>query len=218
MDYTPNWMKETLPANLVDCKTHAHWVAGYWSRALAQLAVQSHTTSQTLSMQQLLAHFLNVNQACLENSNKIGWFADKEMWDTAVEATRRKDPLYDITKHFQQVTKDDVAEGIKAMNGACATGKTPTRKLGKGTGGKAMSSSDPWEKAQPVATQPRLPQPFGKGKGWYKSGKPAGKQYGYNWDGLYGKGKFGPKGKGGKFVPRPKGGKKQQKGEPQAQK
>ena len=72
MDYTPKWMKEPLPTNLTDCKTHAHWVAGYWSRGLAQLAAQGHTGKETLSMQQLLAHFLNVNQACLENSNKVG--------------------------------------------------------------------------------------------------------------------------------------------------
>ena len=140
------------------------------------------------------------------------------MWDTAVEATRRRDPLLDLHKHSQQVIKDDVTEGVKAMNGAFATSKYTPRKPGKGTGGKAMSSSELWDKAQPVAVQTRQPQPFGKGKGWFKTGKPMGKQYGYNWDGMYGKGKFGLKGKGGKAFIRPKGGKSQPKGEPQSQK
>ena len=121
-------------------------------------------------MQQLLAHFLNVNQACLENSNKIGWFTDKEMWDTAVEATRRRDPLFDLHKHFQQVTNDDVTEGVKAMNGAFATSKYTPRKPRKGTGGKTMSSSELWDKAQPVAVQTRQPQPFRKGKGCVQDG------------------------------------------------
>jgi hypothetical protein len=170
-------------------------------------------------MQQLLAHFLNVNQACLENSNKVGWFADNEMWATAVEATRRRDPLFDLNKHFQQVTKDDVAEGIKAMNGAFASSKSDLKKPGKGSGSRAMGSSDKWTPSQSPAVLTRQQQPLGKGKGWFKAGKPVGKQYGYDWDGSYSKGKgYSLKGKGGKAGSRPKGGKRQPKGETQPQK
>ena len=219
MDYTPNWMKEQLPKELTDCKTHAHWVAGYWSRALAQIATQGHTGQQTLSVQQLLAHFLNINQACLENANKVGWFADQEMWLTAVEATRRRDPLFDLKKHFQQVTRDNVAEGVKAMNGAYATAKPTTKKPGKGSGGKFQSSTSSYTRPQVPATYTRQQSQWGKGKAWYKGGKTPGKwAHTMEWDSTPFKGKGFGRPKGGKGLGRPKGGKRQAAGETAQQK
>ena len=52
-------MKTSLPTRVEDIATHARWVAAYWSRGLSQIVTQGHTGKQTLSMEQLLTHFLN---------------------------------------------------------------------------------------------------------------------------------------------------------------
>ena len=101
-EYTPQWMKTPLPSKVDDIPTHAHWVAAYWSRALTQIATQGHTGVQTLSMEQLLTHFLNVNRTCIESTQKVGWHTDNEVWQSAVESTRRQDTEFDLGAHRGQ--------------------------------------------------------------------------------------------------------------------
>ena len=113
---------------------HARWVAAYWSRALAQIAAQGHVGHQTLSMEQLITQFLNINRVCIESANKVGWYTDNEMWLTAVEATRRMDPDFDVQDHFRKPTKYQVADGRQALDMAYTTKTQPAKTPGKGIG------------------------------------------------------------------------------------
>ena len=61
-EFTPTWMKTPLPSKVEELPTHAHWVAAYWSKALTQISTQGHTHHQTLSVEQLLTQFLNINR------------------------------------------------------------------------------------------------------------------------------------------------------------
>ena len=195
-DFTPRWMKSDLPSRVEDLPTHAHWVAAYWSRGLAQLATQGHTGKQTVSMEQLLTHFLNVSKTCIERTGKLGWHTDNEMWTAAVEATRRMDPDFDLKTHFKQVTPADVEEGQSALDDAY----TPTakKKYGKAVGSLAQK------------TAPAVWQDSWRSKGKYKgykstytySGKgDKGKRARMPWNTIprpHGKGKGGAKTKYGK--------------------
>ena len=130
-EFTPHWMKTSLPTRVEDITTHSYWVAAYWSRALSQIVTQGHTGKQTLSMEQLLTNFLNVNRTCIEQTSKVGWRTDNEMWTTAVEATRRKDPNFDLKAHFTKVTPDQITEGKRVLEESYTGNK---KKQGKGNG------------------------------------------------------------------------------------
>ena len=189
-EFMPQWMKGPLPKKIEDIPTHAHWVAGWWGKALAQIASQGHVGWQSLSIEQLLTQFLNANRLCIEKSQKVGWHAENENWLSAVEATRRVDKTFDINEHFLKFREEDVAEGQKALDAATkAASKTPT---GKGSGNTATSG-------EPFLTVYR---PQGAGKGKYKS---AYKSYydaeyykGYCKGGKYGQFGKNDKGKYGK--------------------
>ena len=105
-DFTPTWMKTPLPQRLEELQTHAHWVAASWSKALTQIATLGHTKNQTLSVEQLLTQFLNINRICIEQTQKVGWYTENEMWLNAVEATRRMDKEFDLGGHFRKVTHE----------------------------------------------------------------------------------------------------------------
>ena len=142
--------------------THARWVAAYWSKALTQLATQGHTCYQTLSVEQLLTQFLNVNRVCIENTQKTGWHTENEMWLSAVEATRRKDVEFDLAEHFRKITPEHLKEGKQSLDTAYKAGNT-NRYTGKGRGSSASGT------AQTVDTQAVSGYvPFG-GKGKYKT-------------------------------------------------
>ena len=152
---------------------------------MAQLATQGHVGKQTLSVEQLLAQFLNANKLCIEKSQKVGWHAENEKWLTAVESTRRVDTSFNVAEHFQKFTDADIAEGQKTMDAAIkASGRTG---MGKGMGAPATYT----------AQYGSFQRASNAGKGKYKSGY-KGYQYEAGAYKGYGKYKTG-KGKTGKY-------------------
>lgn len=176
-EFTPTWMKSPLPPKVEDLPTHAHWVAAFWCKALAQLATQGHTKKQTLSIEQLLTQFLNINKICIESTQKVGWHTENEMWMQAVESTRRMDKEFDLAQHFRKVTPEHLKEGKQSLD---ASYRTTATKPGKGRG----SSSTTAETQVASLTVPYGGK--GKGKSWktYSAMEPArvpGKYYGKGW-------------------------------------
>ena len=51
----------------------------------------------------------------------MGWHTDNEMWTTAVEATRRMDPDFDLKAHFRKVTPDQITEGKRVLEESYTT-------------------------------------------------------------------------------------------------
>ena len=140
---------------------------------MAQIATQGHVGKQTLSMEQLLTQFLNTNRVCIEHSQKFGWHTENEMWQTAVESTRRMDTDFDLEEHLKHVTSDNVVEGKRALEESCITERGATKNpTGKGTG-------TPVAYTTPTAGAPQY-IPRG-GKGVYKG------KYGKDVKGKYGK-------------------------------
>ena len=86
----PTLAKEELK-QVSDCRSHSHWVAAYWSRALTQLASQGHAQLQTLSFADILTEFLNMNHIALQMNTHVAWEYDRELWNDVGERSRGND-------------------------------------------------------------------------------------------------------------------------------
>ena len=74
MECVPQWPGIKYPKNINSNEmTHAHWVAAWWSRAISQVAGQGSTEKQTLSVEQLLVQFLNMNKVAVEQGVRTPW-------------------------------------------------------------------------------------------------------------------------------------------------
>ena len=109
-DYNPQGMKTNPPKTMDDIPTHAHWVASWWSRALAQLTVQGHANLESLNMSDLLTQFLNANKVIMENSNRVGWQVDNDKWSEAVDCVRRMDDGFSLKEHFSKISESEISD------------------------------------------------------------------------------------------------------------
>ena len=163
-EYMPKWYNEA-PKQVKDLKTHAHWVAAYWSRALAQLAAQGHAGRGTVSMSDLLTQCLTANQVAVENSCRLGWEYDGEMWADLADRVRRREEVNvseefrrEIQEHFLQRIKRQVLPEQPSQAGSSSS-----------SGGKGTKSAK--------APVPQYQQ-YGPTQGKKGSGKKAGKSKG----------------------------------------
>ena len=139
MEYAPQWMGDKPPKSLrAEQMTHAHFVAGWWSRAFTQVAAQGAAESETLSFESLLVEFLNVNKVAVEQGTKVAWEYDRALWDKTVERASRRDSALDVTKEFTVVDENQLTAVQKKVQSWSATagpkGGNPTSN-GKGSGG-----------------------------------------------------------------------------------
>ena len=109
-DYMPKWVPEKVNG-LEAIRTHAHWVAAYWGRALTQLAAQSATDAQSVSLEDLLTEFLNMNRMCVETKGKLGWLMDQQIWNGIADKIQRHDPNLDMQQEFT-VVDQNVRNGL----------------------------------------------------------------------------------------------------------
>ena len=81
-------------------RAHAHWVAAYWGRALTQLAAQSASNAQSVSVEDLLTEFLNMNRLCIENKGRLGWVMDQQIRNGINDKIQRHDPNLNVVQEF----------------------------------------------------------------------------------------------------------------------
>ena len=127
--------------------THAQWVAGWWSRALTQLAAQHACEWETFSFQTLLTEFLNMNQVAMDSNVRTAWSYDQEKWTTIHDRVQRYERDLDPQKELLGTTWDAqkrISDGIQA---------------------KWQKEKQKKNHKQPWSTQPK----GGKGKGDRKS-------------------------------------------------
>ena len=116
MDFAPQWMENKRPRNTrAGDMTHGHWVAAWWSRALAQVAAQGAAESETVSFENLLVQFLNANMLAIKHGTKTGWELDKHIWDTVVEKTGRRDPNIDVVRELTVINENDLTRVQKKI-------------------------------------------------------------------------------------------------------
>ena len=72
--------------------SHAHWVAAWWSWALAQLTAQAGSGNETALFQALLAQFLNMNRMAVEGTGRIARVYDEGLWTDLHERCKRREP------------------------------------------------------------------------------------------------------------------------------
>jgi len=65
--------------------------AAWWSRALAQLTAQAASAKETVSVEALLAEFLNVNRIAVEDSSKIARSYDEQLWTDLIYTSGASD-------------------------------------------------------------------------------------------------------------------------------
>ena len=107
MEFSPQWMGEKSPKNFrSEQMTHAHFVAAWWARTLTQVAVQGNAEAETVSFENMLMEFLNINKIAIEQGTKVAWEYDKTVWDTTVEKIKRKEPALNIKEDFTIVNEN----------------------------------------------------------------------------------------------------------------
>ena len=90
--WTPQWMApEHKPKSASDLP-HAQWVACWWARTLSQLTTQAASGSEATSVECLLTEFLSCNKIAVEDTCKVAWHFEAELWSNTVEKYLRKDP------------------------------------------------------------------------------------------------------------------------------
>ena len=100
-DYTPDWMLQP-PKTMNEVTSHAQWVAMYWSRAMTQLAAQATTGKETFQIKDILEEFLNINQMCVENSGRMGWTYDQELWSSLESRLRKGETDMDLKAELRK--------------------------------------------------------------------------------------------------------------------
>ena len=144
VDYIPTWCTDQFK-QVKDCKTHGHWVAAWWGRALTQLAAQGHNKQQTLSFAELLTEFLNMNQLAVEMNTQVAWEYDRELWTATGDRIRGHD-VFDVKKAFVEEDENAKTRIQRAVHDAKGEAKEAAREAkqaaassnpyGKGKGGK----------------------------------------------------------------------------------
>ena len=104
-DYCPQSVKN-MPKDQQQ-QTHAHWVAQWWSRTLAQLAAQSACKKESFSVQTLLAEFLNMDEVAMQANSRTGWAYDQEKWTTLRDRSQRYERDLDLEAEMKKMTYDD---------------------------------------------------------------------------------------------------------------
>ena len=116
-DYQPAWMEEPVK-DMGALKTHARWVALWWARTFAQVAAQGHSKRETVSLTDLITQFLRANQAAIENSNKVGWEADKDLWSNISDKVKRNVDV-DVREEMLKAPSENKKERLwKKLNNA----------------------------------------------------------------------------------------------------
>eukprot|EP00973_Karenia_brevis_P021694 2983820-Karenia_brevis.AAC.1 len=59
---------------------------------MTQLTAQGSAGFEIVSVQTLPVQFLNANRIAAEDTCKVGWNYDMELWETASDWCKRKDP------------------------------------------------------------------------------------------------------------------------------
>ena len=104
-DYMPMWVPEKF-GGIDAIRTHAHWVAAYWGRALTQLAAQASANAQSVKVEDLLTEFLNMNRLCIEHKGRLGWVMDQRIWNGISDKIQRHDPNLDLHQEFTVVDQN----------------------------------------------------------------------------------------------------------------
>ena len=78
--WAPQWMSQKGKMKKDDL-SHAQWIACWWSRALAQMTAQAASQSETVTFQALLSSFLIANRIAVEETCRVGWHYDEDLWE-----------------------------------------------------------------------------------------------------------------------------------------
>ena len=104
--FGPQWMEaKDKPKRLLDM-THAQWVAFWWSRTLTQLTSQASTDNVTVTFDVLITEFLNINRMAIEDTCKVAWTYEEELWGSLAEKCLRKDPKAKPAEHLTAVDEN----------------------------------------------------------------------------------------------------------------
>ena len=138
---------------------------------MTQVAAQGSAKKETVSFENLLWEFLNMNQVAVEHGTKVFWEYDKQVWDKVSEKINRKAPDLDVREEFTVVDQNKLSE-IKGKVHSGAAGR-----WGKGTaaftkasgsgGGKGAETvkGGTWQPGKNGGKTGQTQQNFGKGKG-----------------------------------------------------
>ena len=191
--FPPIWFEgKNLSKSVDQIPTHAHCVASYWARALAQLSAQGTCGLETVSVSEILVEFLNANKVAIEQTTKAGWEYDRHLWTDLSDRLKRREPDVEVQKTFLKLDPTQVTAAVQKVSDrnqskdknsqpdSAQQAKTTTKVPTGGKGGKYGGGKDTgkWGTGTPRNPFPVANDFWGSGGGNPTKGKGGGKPWG----------------------------------------
>ena len=135
--------------------THAHWVATFWARALAQVSAQATCGQETVSISDILIEFLNANKVAIEHTTRAGWEYDRHLWTDLSDRLKRREPDVEVQKTFRKLDHTHVTAAVQKVATQTQAKQTLTQ----------SDSAQPAKTPKPLKTAGGKGSKYGGGKG-----------------------------------------------------
>ena len=136
------------------------------------MAAQGHAKQETVSLSDLIAQFLHANQAAIENSNKVGWEADRDLWNNLSDRVKRNvevDVREEMLKAPSENKKDRLWKKLNPTKGM-PSGSQQEYTGSSGKGGKDSGNTGKswknWQTPKPTPYTGKRLQPQRPAKPW----------------------------------------------------